>query len=106
MAMKSLAAFVNPANGVLNASDKQATIDTFSVLTKNNERYDPDEIESWLILKANFPPKFVGEIMKICVGIMNGKSFRSVHNGPVWRSSIINIWRDEVKDPKENSEEF
>lgn len=106
MAMKSLAARVNRSTGISHPSDKKATIDTFKILKKYKEHYDPIEIKSWLILKADWEPKFADDVAKIAKGILEGKSFRSTQKHASYKSNIIDLWREESEDPKRNSEDW
>jgi len=106
MAIKSLAARVNRSTGISHPSDKKATIDTFKILQKHNEQYDPIEIKSWLILKADWEPKFAEDVAKIARGILEGKSFSSIQKHASWKSDVVNRWREDAEDPTRNSEEW
>ena len=106
MAIKSFAAHANRSTGISHPSDKRCAIEIFEILKQHNEPYDPDEIKSWLILKAEWKPEFAEDVAKIARGILNGKRFSSIQEGPIFITGIIETWREESKDPKENSEEW
>ena len=106
MALKSFAALANRSTGIANASDKRTTIEIFEILKENNESYNPEEIKSWLILKAEWKPEFAEDVAKIARGILSGKRFSSIQKGSMFKSGIIETWREESKDPERNSEEW
>ena len=106
MALKTFAASANRSTGISHPSDKRAAIEIFTVLKKNGEQYDPDEVKSWLILKANWKPEFAEDVAKIARGILEGKRFTSIQKGQMFIENIIETWREEAKDPTRNSEEF
>ena len=105
MALKSFALHANPVTGILD-SDKREIIEIFTILKMNNEYYDPSEVESWLISRANWTPKLAAHIAGIAKGILEGKRFTSRHKGPMFNENIIEVWREEARDPTKNSEEF
>ena len=106
MAIKSFAAFANRSTGISHASDKRCAIDVFEILKRNNEPYDPDEIKSWLILKADWKPKFADDVADVARKIQNGKTVRSIEREPSFKPGIIETWRKDVEDPERNSEEW
>jgi hypothetical protein len=106
MALKSFVARANRTTGISHPSDKRCAIEIFEILKQHREPYDPDEIKSWLILKAKWKPEFAEEVIKIARGILEGKKFNSIQKGPMFNSDIIETWREESKDPQYNSEEW
>jgi len=106
MALKSFAALANRTSGISHPSDKRCAIEIFEILKQHNELYDPDEIKSWLVLKAKWQPDFAEDVTKIARGILNGKKFNSIQKGPMFKTGIIETWREESKDPEHNSEEW
>ena len=106
MALKSFAAHANRTSGISHPSDKRCAIEIFEILNQHGEPYNPDEIKSWLILKAKWQPEFAEDVTKIARGILNGKRFTSIQKGPMFKTGIIETWREESKDPEQNSEEW
>ena len=105
MALKSLARDVNLASGIKD-SDKKVIIETFTILRTNNEHYDPREVESWLIERASWTPELAEDVTRIARGILEGKKFTSRHRGQMYNENILETWREEARDPTQNSEEF
>lgn len=105
MALKSLARGVNRLTGILDA-DKRTIMDTFTILKMNNERYDPKEVESWLISRANWEPDLAEEVARIAKSILEGKRITCRQKGPNVNKNSINTWREEARDPTKNSAEF
>lgn len=106
MALKSFAALANRTSGISHPSDKRTAIEIFEILKQNNEPYNPDEIKSWLILKAKWKPEFAEDVVKIAKGILEGKKFTSIQKGPMFKVGMIETWREESNDPAQNSEEW
>ena len=106
MALKSFASGANRVSGISHPSDKRTAIETFTILKNNNEHYDPREVESWLIERADWEPGFAGDVAEIASGILEGRRFTSRQRGPMYNENIIEVWREEARDPMQNSEEF
>lgn len=105
MALKLLARDVNLASGIKD-SDKKVIIETFTILKTNNEHYDPREVESWLIERARWTPELAEEVARIARGILEGRRITSRHRGQMYNENILEIWREEARDPTKNSEAF
>lgn len=106
MALKSFARGANRLSGISRQSDKRTAIEMFTILKTNNEHYDPREVESWLISRASWIPELAEDVARIARGILEGRRFTSRHRGPMFNENIIEIWREEARDPTKNSEEF
>lgn len=103
-AIKNLVGYINLSTGISHSSDKKITIDTFKILKKNNEEINFIEIKSWLVLKVKIKPKFAEDIISVGRKILNGKSIHSTEKLMMYKSNVINRWREEAKDEKYISE--
>lgn len=106
MALKSFARGANRSSGISHQSDKRTAIETFTILKNNNEHYDPREVETWLIERANWEPEFAEDVAEIARGILEGRRFTSRQRGPMYNENILEVWREEARDPMQNSDEF
>ncbi|HJW19330.1 MAG TPA: hypothetical protein VJ571_02085 [Candidatus Nitrosotalea sp.] len=106
VAMKSFVGYANRSTGISKYSDEQCAIEVFKILKDNHENYSPKEIETWLVLKAEWLPQFAKDVSKIAAGTLRGKRFNFDEKNPLFIQEIIDIWRTMSEDPEHNSEEL
>lgn len=95
-ALESLTSRINLSTGLGHPLDKNAAVDLFRLLHKNNESFDPKSIRAWAV-KNGWRPDFADKLQSIAQAIIDRKSIKGGQEKS-WNSNLINILRNEVKN--------
>jgi len=97
-ALKTLTKRVNLSTGLSHPSDRDAAIELFRILLKNNELFDPVAIRAWAI-RNGWTSEGADELKDIAEGVLKGKRYR-VSPYSSWAKDIIEQLRDAAKTDK------
>jgi hypothetical protein len=94
-ALKSLTATVNVSTGITHPWDKEAAIQTFTILRDAGEFFNPADVKAWLIRYGKWKATDAQEVADIAQKVLERKRLRK---GPShWRKDILEIWREKAE---------
>jgi len=94
-ALRSLTAIVNVSTGISHPRDRTTAIQTFEILRDAGETFTPGEVKAWLIAEGGWKATDAQEVAEVAQKVLEYRRLKKV--GPVWRSNILEIWREEAK---------
>jgi hypothetical protein len=93
-ALEGLTSLVNLGTGLGHPSDRSAAINTFRILKKNGEDYDPDEIRAWAA-RHGWMAEDATELAEVASKVAAGKRLKAE---TMLRDDVIDMWRAEAQD--------
>jgi uncharacterized ubiquitin-like protein YukD len=93
-ALKSLTATVNVSTGITHPLDKEAAIQTFTILRNAGELFNPVDVKAWLIRYGNWDATDAQEVADIAQKVLERRRLRKGRSH--WRKDILKIWREEA----------
>lgn len=93
-ALKSLTATVNVSTGIAHPRDKEAAIQTFTILKDAGEYFNPENVKAWLIRNGKWKATDAQEVAELAQKVLEGRRLKK--GSPHWRKDIIEIWREDA----------
>jgi len=93
-ALKSLTAAVNVSTGISHPRDREAAIQTFTILRDAGELFNPEDIKAWLIRNGGWKATYAQEVAELAQKVLERKRLRKCRSH--WRKDILKIWREEA----------
>ena len=97
-ALKSLTATVNVSTGINHPRDKDAAVQTFTILRDASEYFNPEDVKAWLIRYGKWDATDAQEVAVIAQKVLGRRRLRTGHRH--FRKDILKIWREEAKQMK------
>jgi len=94
-ALKSLTATVNVSTGITHPLDKEAAVQTFTILRDAGESFNPADVKAWLIRFGKWNATDAQEVAAVAQKVLDRRRLRK--GRPHWRKDILKIWREEAE---------
>jgi hypothetical protein len=98
-ALHSLSSTVNKSTGIIHPRDRDAAVQMFTILRDSGERFIPEEVKAWLVVKEGWKAKHAQKVAEVAQQVLEGKRLKQ--GAPVWKKDILDIWRARAKEAEE-----